>query len=224
VLHGYSPIVGRLRGDLDPIRLFASVPGVGPRLAARLHDELGLDTLQQLETAAYDGRLEQIAGFGSKRLSGVRNALAQRLPCLRAEGGEHDQEHDAVPVAQLLDVDREYLTKAHAGELRRIAPRRFNPDGQAWLPILHTEREGCHYTALFSNTARAHRLHKTDDWVVLYCDDGARERQWTVITPVVGPLRGKRIVRGRESECAAFYGVQLEPAPDLFTSALAGVR
>jgi putative hydrolase len=224
VVHGYSPIVERLRGDLDPIRLFASVPGVGPRLAARLHDELGLDTLQQLETAAYDGRLEQIAGFGSKRLRGIRDSLAQRLARVRAGGEEHDHEHDVVPVAQLLDVDREYLTKAHAGELRRIAPRRFNPDGQAWLPILHTERERRHYTALFSSTERAHRLHKTDDWVVLYCDDGAREHQWTVITSAVGPLQGKRIVRGRESECAAFYDLRLEPARDLFTSAPAGVR
>jgi hypothetical protein len=41
--------------------------------------------------------------------------------------------------------------------------------------------------------------------VVLYHVDGSGERQNTVITAERGPLRGKRIVRGREAECAAHY-------------------
>jgi putative hydrolase len=59
--------------------------------------------------------------------------------------------------AELLDVDREYREKAAAGELQQIAPRRFNPSREAWLPILHTRRGNRRYTALFSNTARTHR-------------------------------------------------------------------
>jgi DNA polymerase (family 10) len=207
--HGYSPILERLRGDSDAIRLFASVPGIGALLAARLHDELGLDTLQQLESAAHDGRLDQIAGFGPKRLAGIRDNLARRLSRVRADGGA-DEGHPPPSVGELLDIDREYLEKARAGELPRIVPRRFNPEGEAWLPILHAERGGRHYTALFSNTARAHRLGATHDWVVLYCDDGALEHQWTVITSTFGPLTGKRIVRGRETECAAWYGAKPE--------------
>ena len=46
VVHGYSPMIERLRGEHDPIRVFASVPGIGYVLAARLHEQLGLDTLQ----------------------------------------------------------------------------------------------------------------------------------------------------------------------------------
>ena len=56
---------------------------------------------------------------------------------------------------------------------------------------------------LFSNTARAHQLGKTDDWVVIYGDGDADERQYTVITATRGELGGQRIVRGREEECAA---------------------
>jgi putative hydrolase len=197
VVHGYSPILQRLRGESDPVRLFTSVPGIGPRLAARLHDEIGLDTLPQLEAAAYDGRLEEIAGFGSKRIGGIRDTLARRLQSTAAS--------TPPSVGELLDVDHEYLEKARAGALPRIAPRRLNPQHEAWLPILHTGRDGRHYTALFSNTARAHRLGMTDDWVVLYCDDGPQEHQWTAITAAFGPLRGRRIVRGRESECARLY-------------------
>jgi putative hydrolase len=209
VVHGYSPVLERLRGEADPVRLFASVPGIGYMLAARLHEELGLETLPQLEAAAHDGRLEDIAGFGPKRLAAIRSTLALRL-------GHHlaDARHAPEPtpgVDELLDVDREYLSKSAAGALPRIAPRRFNRAGAAWLPIMHTERSGRHYTALFSNTARAHRLGKTNDWVVLYCDDGTREQSWTVVTAAFGPLRGKRIVRGRESECAGFYS---QPAAD----------
>jgi DNA polymerase (family X) len=201
VVGGYSPILERLRGGSDTIRLFASVPGIGRLLAARLHDELGLETLQQLEAAAHDGRLEQIAGFGPKRLAGIRDNLALRLARVHQDGGGEDS---ALPtVTELLDVDREYLEKARAGDLPLIAPRRFNPEQAAWLPILHTERGSRHYTALFSNTARAHRVGKTHDWVVIYCDDGSREHQWTVITAGFGALRGQRIVRGREAECSA---------------------
>ena len=223
VVHGYSPILERLRGESDPIKLFESVPGIGPLLAARLHDEFGLESLQQLEAAAHDGRLEGIAGFGPKRLSGIRDTLARRLG--RA-GDALPAVRDTRPptIGELLDVDREYRQKAESGELPRIAPRRFNPTYEAWLPILHTERRGRHYTALFSNTAHAHRQEKTRDWVVLYCDDGPREHQWTVITAAFGPLRGLRIVRGHEDECVGFYEAINTVVPGKLVSAGAGHR
>ena len=76
---------------------------------------------------------------------------------------------------------------------------------QAWLPVLHTSRGERHYTALFSNTARAHQLEKTDDWVVLYHESRDGDQQSTVITSTFGRLKGLRIVRGRETECEEFY-------------------
>jgi putative hydrolase len=44
--------------------------------------------------------------------------------------------------------------------LLTIAPKRFNPDGKAWLPILHTSRGSWHFTALYSNTVLAHERYK----------------------------------------------------------------
>jgi hypothetical protein len=106
----------------------------------------------------------------------------------------------------LLDVDAEYRRKSARGELALITPRRFNPEGEAWLPVLHTERDGWHFTALYSNTARAHELGRTRDWVVVYYyDDDHREYQCTVVTEFRGPLRAKRVVRGRELECRNLY-------------------
>lgn len=97
--------------------------------------------------------------------------------------------------------------QADAGLLFRIAPRRFNPTSAAWLPVMHTEREERHYTALYSNTARAHEPGMTHDWVVIYRDDHGGDGQWTVVTARYGDLQGRRIVRGREDECGEFYGV-----------------
>jgi len=107
----------------------------------------------------------------------------------------------------LLDVDREYREKASAGALPKIAPRRFNPEGKAWLPVLHTRFGPWHFTALFSNTERAHELHRTHDWVVVFFRDGEKEDegQATVVTEYRGRLAGKRVVRGREPECARHY-------------------
>ena len=106
----------------------------------------------------------------------------------------------------LLDVDAEYRRRAAADELPKIAPRRLNPDRRAWLAVLHTHRDSWHFTALYSNTARAHQLGKTDDWVVLYFyDDHQEEGQHTVVTETRGPLVGKRVVRGREAECRDHY-------------------
>ncbi len=211
VLTGRLPILDRLRGEMDPVSVLTSVPGIGTVLAEHLHHDLGIDTLEELEVAAHDGRLAEIAGVGEKRLAGIIDSLATRLGRLRVP--VRLPTTDAPAVEELLDVDREYREKAAAGKLRTIAPRRFNPSGEAWLPVLHTQRGARHYTALFSNTARAHQLGKTHDWMILYYDDGRGEQQCTVITNQRGPLKGKRIVRGREADCARDYQEQQDQSP-----------
>ena len=204
VLHGRSGMLDRLRGESDPIAQLASVPGIGKNTAWKLHEELGIETLQELEAAAHDGRLEKLAGIGPKRLAGIRDTLALRLGRLRKPPSSSPSPAEPA-IAELLDVDRQYREDANAGKIKLIAPKRFNPTGEAWLPVLHTMRGQRHYTALFSNTARAHELGKTGDWVVLFYDGGQTERQCTVITSEFGPLKGHRIVRGREAECETFY-------------------
>ncbi len=63
-------------------------------------------------------------------------------------------------------------------------------------------------TAFYSNTARAHEQGTTHDWVVIYRDDDGGSGQWTVVTWTTGALAGKRVVRGREAECARRYSGQ----------------
>ena len=210
LLHGKLAMLQRLRGEHDPLALLRSVPGVGKVTAWKLYEDLGIESLEELAAAAHDGRLGRFPGMGAKRIAGIRDSLAQRLGRIRQEPSAPLQREDA-PIAELLDVDSQYREEAAAGALKKIAPRRFNPSGEAWLPVLHTTRGPRQYTALFSNTARAHELNKTQDWVVLYYDGASGDRQCTIITSEFGPLQGKRIVRGREKRMPGTLSPRLEP-------------
>jgi DNA polymerase (family X) len=190
-------------GDVDAERVLRSLPGLGPRLARQIHEQLGIRTLEELERAAHDGRLSQL-GIGPKRLRGIREALAGRLGRYRFALPVREEPN----VAELLAVDQEYRERADAMTLPTIAPRRFNPKQELWLPIFQTRRGGWRYRALFSNTALAHRLGRTRDWIVVYFDNGVSSGQRTVVTENRGDLRGRRVVRGREQECRAHYGGQ----------------
>lgn len=193
----------RLRGSVEPELLFRTVPGIGPELAERIHDELHIDTLEALENAAHDGELARVHGMGPRRIDVVRAALGERLGRRRLR---RTASPPPPPVGEILGVDREYRKKAAEGVLKKIAPKRFNPAGEAWLPVLHTHRGEWSYTALFSNTRRAHDLGRTSDWVVIfYQTDHVTEGQCTVVTEFRGPLSGARVVRGREAECMSFY-------------------
>lgn len=189
----------RLRGSTSPEMLFQSVPGIGPSLAHAIHNDLDIESLEALEIAAHDGRLDAVPGIGPRRAAAVRSGLSSLLSRARTEPYMSDK---APSVKILLEIDQEYRDKAGANDLPKIAPRRFNPEGQAWLPVLHADRRGWHFTALFSNTARAHELNRTGDWVVLFFyDNDHREGQCTIVTETRGPLKGERVVRGREAEC-----------------------
>jgi hypothetical protein len=183
-------------GHIDPERLLTSLPGVGPQLARVLHERLKITTLEELERAAHDGRLRQV-GVGPKRLRGLIDALSGRLRRTRLPepiAGEP-------PVADLLAIDADYRRQAAANRLPLLTPRRFNPDNEPWLPLFVADRNGWRFRALYSNTALAHRLGQTHDWVVIYFDDGVSAGQRTVVTETRGDLRGRRVVRGREREC-----------------------
>lgn len=216
---GELALVRELREAMPPERVFRRLDGVGPELARRIHDALGVDTLEALEIAAYDGRLEAVPGVGAGRIRSLRAQLDAILsPQTRrdARGARNVRPLrplDVPSVADLVNVDDEYRYRASRGDLPTIAPRRFNAAGEAWLPVMETRRGPWRFTALFSNTPRAHELGKTGDWVVLYFSgpDG-RERQCTVVTETRGDLRGRRVVRGRERECADLYGYERRAA------------
>jgi DNA polymerase (family 10) len=150
----------RLKGAADPQELFCSVPGIGPSLAHANQATLHIDSLEDLETAAHDGRLRQGPGFGARRATMVRSALAELLARIRPPPPRVGDEPE---IALLLDVDREYATRRPAvrcGRSRRSGSIRVARRGcRSCIPSA-----GHGFTALCSNTALAHRLGRTGDW------------------------------------------------------------
>jgi putative hydrolase len=203
---GRMSLLDRLRGEATAERIFTTVASIGPELAHRIYEQLHIETLPELYQATISGELDEVPGIGQKRVRAIHDCLAQRVQRNpSATPPTHPVTDRSIPIAELLEIDVEYREKAAEERLPKIAPVKFNPGGVAWLPILHTERDDRHYTAIFSNTARAHELNTTNDWVVIYRDDDKHHGRWTVITSQFGRLRGCRIIRGREDECRDFY-------------------
>lgn len=201
---GRSRLLDRLRReqqDRDPL---TTLPSIGPRLAERIRSQLGVGSLEDLQRAATDGRLGRVEGLGRKRVQAIRDALARRLPG-RPFVDRSPAQSQRPEISILLEIDRQYRAQAVAGKLPTVAPKQFNPTSARWLPVMHAVRDGHRYVAHFANTARSHELSRQHDWVVIRCQDKPAFGVWTVVTARGGPLRGRRVVRGRERDCAAHY-------------------
>lgn len=206
-------LLERLEEEVTPEQRLAAIPGIGPVFARRLCEALDVTTLEELELAAYDGRLERIAGFGPRRTGALRAALGATLNRTARRTAHWAQtpnaaSYDEPSVEVLLRLDEDYRVGAELGVLPCLAPRRFNPSGAAWLPILETNVDGWSLRAMYSNTWRAHQLHATHDWVVIHYERGAEEGLCTVVTETHSEPLGERVIRGREAECRAYYATR----------------
>ncbi|WP_210325104.1 DNA-binding protein [Mesorhizobium silamurunense] len=178
----------RLRGELAPEVLFRSTPGIGARLARRLAAEGQIERLEELEHAVRFGKLH-VKGLGPRRMRMIAAAIAEGLgvPTLPRRTIPARP-----PVSQLLQVDRIYRERASAGQLRKIAPKRFNPAGDAWLPILHARHGDC-ISPLCSQTASSRT------GFIRRPTGSSSTITRTACLVSSGSWLGKRIIRGRES-------------------------
>ncbi len=83
---GVIPATAKLKAKF-PVGLIevTHVPGLGPKRARRLFDELGIDSLEALRDAAQGQRVRTLKGFGPKAEEGILAALEA------AGGGNHGQ-------------------------------------------------------------------------------------------------------------------------------------
>ena len=104
----------------DGVRQLTSIPGLGPKKAMTLYQELGIASVDQLLDAVEQHRLEGLRGFGAKTEENILRGIAQ----VRESGGR-------VLVSVALDVAEELLSAltsgktvqqaTYAGSLRRMA-------------------------------------------------------------------------------------------------------
>jgi hypothetical protein len=165
----------------------AGLKGVGEKLSGLIEEYVKNGTVELLTDLEKEVPKEKLKAVEEKK---AEHSFAKPIQ---------------LPVATILEIDEEYRKQASAGKLKMIAPRLLNPKKKAWLPLMAREYKGYKFTVMFSNTAAAHKLEKTDDWVVVYCEKGKGENQCTVVTESRGALKGRRVIRGREKECAEYY-------------------
>src|SRR5713101_5243109 len=98
--------------------LMLEIPGMGPKKIKALHDELGVETIEQLEQACKEGKVAKLKGFGEKTQTNICDGITRR----RAYASRH-LISEAIPKAEaLLDSVRshpEVLRCSSAGSLRR---------------------------------------------------------------------------------------------------------
>jgi DNA polymerase (family 10) len=77
VEHGEIEALTRKKAGVPPeVVLFMKLPGLGPKTAARIWRELGVETLEELKAAAEGERLRTLAGLGAKSEEKILAALA----------------------------------------------------------------------------------------------------------------------------------------------------
>lgn len=109
----------RLHHEVTPaLAALLHIPGLGPKRVRALHQELGIETLDQLRRAAEKGRVQAVHGFGVKTERQILEACTTLL--------HQDRRYklaDVVPVAEALLADLKTTAGMHqavvAGSLRR---------------------------------------------------------------------------------------------------------
>src|SRR5437588_3399759 len=94
------------------------IPGVGPKKIKALHDELGIETIEQLEQACKENKVAKLKGFGEKTQANICEGINRR----RAYASRH-LISEALPIAEpLLEALRSHpdvVRCSSAGSLRR---------------------------------------------------------------------------------------------------------
>jgi DNA polymerase (family 10) len=122
---GAIPAAVKLRARYPPGLLeMTRLPGLGPKRARRLFDDLGIESLEMLSAAAQEHRLREIKGFGPKFEDSVLSAIA-------AGAGRQTAAEQRVLLHRALDVGEQIVAalRAHpaaervelAGSARRAA-------------------------------------------------------------------------------------------------------
>jgi DNA polymerase (family 10) len=118
---GSIPELEALRAQIPPgVREMMSVPGLGPKKAMALYEELGIASVDDLAAAIQDDRIAGLKGFGSKTQENIARGIQQ----LSATGGRV-QVSLALDVAETLIGELEQMKRVRrctfAGSLRRMS-------------------------------------------------------------------------------------------------------
>jgi len=76
VTTGHCSLLDRLRRELPPaVTELLKIPGLGPKRVKALYHDLDVQTVEQLQRAAQDGRIRALHGFGEKTEQNILQAV-----------------------------------------------------------------------------------------------------------------------------------------------------
>lgn len=128
VEHGQSQYLEQLRtttpeGLLEMLR----VPGMTPPKILKIHEALGIQTVDELEEAARDGRLATLPRYGKKTADKILNGIA----LLRARGTQrlyHHARSEGDRLRAMVQAHPNVVRATVAGPLRRLCETVGNLD------------------------------------------------------------------------------------------------
>jgi DNA polymerase (family 10) len=119
VTTGRLPYHEELKASLPPgLPALLEIQGLGPKKVKKLHDELGIDSMEKLEAACHAGTIAALDGFGEKSQTKILEAIAFR----RQFASRHrliDALLVAEPILEFLRGHPDVLRSSTAGSLRR---------------------------------------------------------------------------------------------------------
>ncbi|MGW8178445.1 MAG: DNA polymerase/3'-5' exonuclease PolX, partial [bacterium] len=75
---GQSVVLEELRNSLPKgVLQMIEVEGIGPKIAMRLNEELGITNIEELEQAAKDQKIRDLKGFGPKKEENILKGIAE---------------------------------------------------------------------------------------------------------------------------------------------------
>jgi len=110
----------KLKKDVPPILVeMTRIPGLGPKNALKLHRELGIESLEQLESACRSGDVAGLKGFGPKSAQNIVEGIAfvQRSSERTALGRALPYAEEFIETLSTMDEVEQIST---AGSLRRM--------------------------------------------------------------------------------------------------------
>jgi DNA polymerase (family 10) len=123
VEQGEIEALAKRRSTIPPeVVLFMRLPGLGPKTAARIWKELGIETLDQLKAAAEGEQLRALPGLGAKSEEKILKALA-----FQAENPDEGRRLLGVglPAVQaVVSVLREHPSAVHVSEAGSVRRRK----------------------------------------------------------------------------------------------------
>jgi len=119
VRNGRSRVFEELRDEVPPVLLeMLAISGLGVAKVRLIHEQLGIDSLTELEDAARDGRLAKLPGFGPRSAENVLRGLAflrRQNSTLLVHHAAREAEEARAALARLKGVSRAIV----AGDVRR---------------------------------------------------------------------------------------------------------